>query len=274
MEATLRIETIKKKKYYVVTDVHGYYTYLIKALTEAGFFDEEDPAMLIVCGDLLDRGFEANEVVDFMLKLSEEGRLIYVLGNHEDLLVQCLQSIAAGGIYEVTGTLSPHRSNGTWNTLLQLSDIGVAEALGNPNELVRRILSSPFYKKLLPKAVDYFETENYIFTHGWIPCIQEGYRINAKYTYDPDWRNADIELWKKARWRNGMELACRHHIVEEGKTIVCGHFNASYGHAHIENKCSEWGCDADFSPFYGDGVIGLDSSAANSGMINCIVIED
>ena len=29
-------------KYYVVSDVHGYYTHLKKALEEAGFFDEKD----------------------------------------------------------------------------------------------------------------------------------------------------------------------------------------------------------------------------------------
>ena len=76
-------------KYYVVSDVHGYYTQLIKALKEAGFFDDKEPNQLIVCGDLLDRGNEAKEVSDFMLQLKDEGKLIYVLGNHEELLLRC-----------------------------------------------------------------------------------------------------------------------------------------------------------------------------------------
>ncbi|MBQ8726493.1 MAG: metallophosphoesterase [Clostridia bacterium] len=43
-------------KYYVVSDVHGFYDELIFALTEKGFFDEKSPHKLIICGDLLDRG--------------------------------------------------------------------------------------------------------------------------------------------------------------------------------------------------------------------------
>ena len=35
-----------------------------------------------------------------------------------------------------------------------------------------------------------------------------------------------------------------------------------------------FGPDADFSPFYGQGVIALDACTAVSGFVNCIVIED
>ena len=83
-------------KYYVTADIHGYYTYLKTALEAEGFFDEKELSKLIVCGDLLDRGLEAKELIEFMVQLLEEGRLIYILGNHEELLVQCLQEIARG----------------------------------------------------------------------------------------------------------------------------------------------------------------------------------
>ena len=39
-------------KYYVVSDVHGFYTPLVSALKEKGFFDDKEPHKLIVCGDL------------------------------------------------------------------------------------------------------------------------------------------------------------------------------------------------------------------------------
>ena len=64
------------------------------------------------------------------------------------------------------------------------------------------------------------------------------------------------------------------HVTEDGKTIVCGHWHASYGHSVMEGKGSEFGPDADFSPFYGQGVIALDACTAVSGFVNCIVIED
>ena len=44
------------KKYFVVSDIHGCYDELIKALNEVGF-DETNPShYLIDCGDFYDRG--------------------------------------------------------------------------------------------------------------------------------------------------------------------------------------------------------------------------
>ena len=39
-------------------------------------------------------------------------------------------------------------------------------------------------------------------------------------------------------------------------------------------RCSEYGEDADFSPYYEKGIIAIDASTANSGKVNCIVIKD
>lgn len=260
-------------KYYVIADIHGFYTYMKDALKAAGFFEETEPHKLIVCGDLLDRGAEAERVVDFMIDLMEEDRLIYILGNHEELLIQCMQEISEGNTYEIACGMSHHYSNMTWDTLLQIADMTGIQALENDRELLHRVINSPLYKKLLPSCVDYHETPNYVFVHGWIPCHAEGPRYSAKYTYDPNWRDAD-EGWYYARWHNGMELACKHGILEPDKTIVCGHWHTSYGHAKIEGKGSERGADADFSPFYAKGIIALDACAAASGRLNCIVIED
>jgi hypothetical protein len=127
---------------------------------------------------------------------------------------------------------------------------------------------------LLPYGLDYYETEHYIFTHGWIPCIIKGHRPYLKYEYNPDWRLEETYVWQRARWLNGMELACKHGITEYGKTIVCGHFHTSYGHAIIDGQGEESGPNADYSPFYADGIIALDACTARSGRVNCIVIED
>lgn len=261
-------------KYYVVADVHGYLDLLKAALQEAGFFDETEPCKLIVCGDLLDRGPQANEMVAFLMELMKKDQLIYILGNHEDLLVQCLQEIASGRAYEIASGASHHYRNKTWNTLLQLSGMNEIEAYYNFYELIRRVRGSDFYQKLLPKAENYYETEHYIFTHGWIPCIVDGAGMSVKYRYDPNWRDADIVSWESARWMNGMNLACKHRVLEKGKTIVCGHFHTSYGHAHINHSCNEWGSDADFSPFKADGILAIDACTAYSKKVNCIVIED
>ena len=77
----------------------------------------------------------------------------------------------------------------------------------------------------------------------------------------------------KARWYNGMAAAAQG-VTEEGKTILCGHWNTSYGHSCLEGKGSEFGADADFSPYYGSGIIALDACTGHSGIVNCVVLED
>lgn len=257
-------------KYYVVADVHGFYSEMIKALTEAGFFNETEPCKVIVCGDLLDRGKEANKMIEFMLQLLREDKLIYILGNHENLMDYCLMEMARSRTVDMR-----HHINGTWDTLLQISGMSNAEGDANMYEMVQRVRESEYYNELLPAAVDYFETENYIFVHGWIPCRNiEGGGGTETGEYDPDWREADYSSWKTARNLNGMRLACYCKVTEPGKTVVCGHWHASYGHTYFGGVGSERGEKAVFTPFYADGIIAIDGCTAVSGMVNCIVIED
>ena len=261
-------------KYYVVSDVHGFYNLMKSALQEAGFFDEKEPCKLVVCGDMLDRGEEAILMVDFMLRLLKKDKLIYIRGNHEDLFMQCLQQIVSKGVHEVASGMSHHFTNGTWDTLLQLSCMDEMEAYSNAAELVGRVRRSPYYKELLSTCVDYYETPNYIFTHGWIPCYCDDYRATKGCKYNPNWRTANVNAWKMARWFNGMDMACKHKIIEENKTIVCGHYHASYGHARVDKKGSEFDENADFSPFRAKGILAIDACTAYSGVVNCVVIED
>ena len=115
--------------------------------------------------------------------------------------------------------------------------------------------------------LDYYEMQNYVFTHGWIPCIRE----NFGYCYCSDWRESSEVAWLHARWYNGMDAA---QTADEEKTILCGHWHCSYGHAKYEQKGSEFGPDADFTPYYGPHVIALDACTAHSKRINVLVLED
>ena len=49
-------------RYYVVSDVHSFYDELISALTEKGFFEDNEPHKLIVCVDLFDRGSQSKQL--------------------------------------------------------------------------------------------------------------------------------------------------------------------------------------------------------------------
>lgn len=264
-------------KYYVISDVHGFFSEMKKALEEKGFFDDKEPHKLVLCGDMMDRGEETLAMQEFMLDLLHNDQLIFVRGNHEDLMVDMLDDFEEYR-WGISLGNSHHISNGTWDTALRLSGMDELSALRNTQEFIYKVKESDFFKKLMTASVDYFETENYIFVHGWIPCFTDDmpawYRRNRHYKFNPDWRKSKQKDWDTARWFNGMELAELHDVVERGKQIVCGHWHTSYGHSRLEQKCSEFGDDADFSPFYGKNIIAIDACTAHSGLVNCLVIED
>lgn len=127
---------------------------------------------------------------------------------------------------------------------------------------------------LIPAMQDYYETPHYIFVHGWIPCTLTrlgGHEV--QYASFDNWRDVSPEAWDAARWLNGMEAA-HGGVTEPGKTIVCGHWHCSFGHAHYEGRGGEFDDDSDFTPYYGDGIIALDACTPVSGRVNCIVVRD
>ena len=143
-----------------------------------------------------------------------------------------------------------------------------------PEMTVSKMKQTGFFRTILPAMLNYYETKNYIFVHGWIPSIANGTGGNASFfQYNPEWRNDDAAGWYFARWYNGM-LAAHQGVIEPGKTIVCGHWHTSFGHSKYEGKGEEFGKDEDFSPYYADGIIALDACTVHSRKVNCVVIED
>ena len=256
--------------YYVISDTHSFFTEAKVALENAGFFKDND-SKLILCGDALDRGTETNEIIDFLLDLHSKNRLIYIKGNHEDLFEECLDMLEIYGLIRLP---SYHKSNGTLNSVLDISKMSKFDVLDNPTEAVNRVINSDYYKILLNSTIDYFEIEHYIFTHGYIPVIDDIYSYNNPYSYNKDWRNSSKEGFYKSRWLNGMEMACEHNIIEPNKTIVCGHFHSSWGHSKIDHLCTEFGMDSIFTPFKHEGIINIDACTVLTKMVNCVKIED
>ena len=257
-------------KYYVVSDIHSFYSILIKTLEEKGFFADTEPHKLVICGDLFDRGKEALKIQAFILELMQKDEVILIRGNHEDLLLSMLDDMASG----IPVLYSYHRDNGTVDTVKQLLKKGTHWFDSEPDVVISQMRSSPILRTIIPAMKNYFETKNYIFVHGWIPCHATKITRNI-YQYAPmeDWRNASEKQWDEARWINGMEAAYNG-ITETEKTIVCGHWHTSFGHAKYEGKGTEKGADADLSTYYANGIIALDACTSYSKKINCIVIED
>lgn len=247
-------------RYYVASDIHGFYTEFHRALTQAGYFNDTEPHKLILLGDLFDRGREAKKIEVFVLDLLDKDEVILIRGNHEDLFEE-LVTDDHGTPYK------HHMSNGTFDTAMQLTHFDLETAVFEPDAFVAAAKQTPFFLRILPKMHPYYETAQHIFVHGWIPCIRE----KTGYSYRADWRNATDMEWREARWYNGIDAAIN---SQDEKTIVCGHWHASYGHAKYLNRGNEFGPNACFEPYYNTGIIAIDGCTAYSGIVNVVVIED
>ena len=248
-------------KYYVLSDIHGFYTLLQTTLRNAGYFDDPEEKKLILLGDLFDRGPEALSMQEYVLELMERREAILVRGNHEDLF-QDLVTADRGR------PLRHHVQNGTYDTLEQLTGLSAGYSWSANMQLARAGRETPYYTRIIPNMLDYYETRKYIFTHAWIPCLN----WYGGMTYDPDWREAGADAWREARWTNPMDAVRT--AQPENKTVVCGHFHCSYGHTKYEGKGTEFGPDADFSPYMAPGIIAIDACTAYSKSMNCVVLRD
>lgn len=255
-------------KYYITADIHGFFNEFKTALAEKGFFTDSSPHKLIVCGDIFDRGSQALELQGFILDLLEKDEVILIRGNHEDLALELLN-----GWQRESYLQYHHYTNGTLDTVFQLTETGFNDLKSAPNEVGRKFLHTAYIQKIIPSMFDYYETPNYIFVHGWIPCDVVNHSHMTEYEFIENWRKSDEKSWSKARWINGM-AAAHEGITEKGKTIVCGHWHCSFGHANYEGNGGEFDNNPDFSPYFSDGIIALDACTAVSGKVNCIVIDD
>lgn len=255
-------------KYFVTADPHGFFALLHNALLEQGFDENNPEHKVIICGDLMDRGKEARKMQDYILSLLEKDKVILIRGNHEDLTLDMIKDMDEGDPFAIA--YSHHASNKTLDTAFQLTGKKMRDLYDDILAVSRATAATPLVRIIIPKMLNYYETEHYVFVHGWVPCDvdpQEGY-------YVKNLKEATDEEWAEARWENGMSLAVECGATIPNKTIVCGHWNTSFGHKLLGKIKSEYGDDADFSPFYADGIIALDACTAYSKQINCIVIDD
>ena len=239
-------------KYFISADIHGFYDEWQTALRDSGFDISNPKHKIIVCGDLFDRGHQPKEIIDFIL--SHKDKFILIRGNHEDLM----QEMIDRNYY-----LRHDLTNGTVYTMF---DLYQGWRISEFN--YKKIAKETGLQEVLDMCVDYFETKNCIFVHGWIPIDE------SQLKYDSDWRNASKERWEKARWTNPV-LMYKHNIFEPDKTIVCGHWHCSaLWHEQHPEKYDEFGSKENFKPFITKNVIALDACTAHTKKVNCIVIEE
>ena len=252
-------------KFFVTSDVHSFFDELMVALNNKGFEKDNKDHILCICGDLFDRGEQSKELFEFVKELQAQDRLVYVTGNHESLLFDCMREIYRGRVPD-----NHHFHNGTIKTICQFCGQG-EWIMYDPSwrDQICEIMQ-PVLDFISDNCVDYAEIGNYVLVHGWLPCYQGL----------DDFRNATSEDWERARWNNGMDMWQNPRCRVEGKTVVCGHWHCSYGWSHIRQDRKEFpnksrrGWEKSFEPFVDDGIMAIDACTAYSGICNVVVIEE
>ena len=252
------------KKYFVTSDVHSFFDELMKSLTEKGFEIDNKDHILCICGDLFDRGTQPRQLFEFVKKLQAQDRLIYVAGNHESLLFDCIDEIYRGQVPR-----NHHRHNGTVETICRFC--GQSEWIIYDPTWRDKICETmqPVLDFISDNCIDYAEIGDYILVHGYLPCVHgaENFRL------------ASSEAWERARWENGMEKWKYPQNRVSGKTVICGHWHCSWGWSHIRQERKEWPNKSrkdwkeSFEPFVDDGIMAIDACTAYSGLCNVVVLE-
>jgi serine/threonine protein phosphatase 1 len=199
---TMKRTTHVRSRTIAIGDIHGC-SRALAALVRALAPTSED--LLVVLGDYIDRGPDSRGVVEMLIDLGCRCRLVPLMGNHEELLLD-----ARAGRFPLE-----------WWTIMggaaTLKSYGAGPDLGRiPPEHVRFIEGS----------VDYFETATHIFLHA---------------NYDPDLALPE-QAATTMRWRSLNETIPAPH--RSGKTVVVGHTPQKKGEmldlGHI--KCIDTCC--------------------------------
>lgn len=235
----------KKRKIFAVSDIHGCADALIRSLDAAGFDTKNPEHLLVVLGDLFDRGIQNRRVLEYLSGIRNK---ILIRGNHEDILMQSLTSGSVTGL---------QFNNGTHVTLAEFFKYYHGESLLNIIESSQRRVAQMLVK-LINSMYDYFETDGYIFTHGWLPDDAQ----------ERDFRYATPEKWKNARWLR-FHTRYPNFEIPDGKILVIGHTPSYYGSIFDKSRS-----DYDTSIFYGHQLVAIDGAAVSTDRVNVFVTED
>lgn len=257
-----------KKTYFISGDIHSFFEFWKESLDKKGFDINNDSHILVVLGDLFDRGRESKECLDFVTSLPKE-RTVLIRGNHETLLEDLLKLERGVGYYDYT--------NGTVQTIIDLSANHELCDLSTDTE---NVVKNEKLKEYYSRLVWFFEPDKHnVFCHGWLPI--KDYTLDEEELevagdnecYIPNnWRTLPELEWNRASWRNGMALWDEGARLED-VTIWCGHWHTSWGHYHLHAEGSEWGDDAIFDPFIDEGIVALDGCTAYTHQVNVMTLE-
>jgi len=198
--------------YDVVTDGHGLYDDFIELLGKGGWTvlngriqPHPEGRMLLVLGDLVDRGTKSIEMVRMLKKAYEDGLALFVKGNHDNKLVRFIRTALSEGIER-------------WTSFAN-AETGMAFLKLDPRErddLVNFLHRMPAY---------YVDSDSMTaFVHADQHFFKPGLTIKADCTYGMSgWEKMDSD----GLYQQGVEKGLNDY------TLVRGHYPATSEQSHV-----------------------------------------
>ncbi len=202
-------------KYFVFSDAHGDYDALMKAVAEYGYEEGNAFHTLISCGDNFGRaetGKGSKGIYDYLTSSVHKNAPICLTGNHELILRKILFRRSLSEIDVLNGedrTVYSFLGKNPETDTLSPYDL---KKLGH-GEVMDWLLNLPYY----------FETENHLFLHGFLPFDTENLRFITENLSD-----VGEEIWQKACWsKTPLMIMKFEHDYPGGldKTVVFGHWH-------------------------------------------------
>ncbi len=278
-------------KYFITSDIHSFYDELIFELNKKGYNKEDSNHILIVCGDIFDRGTKPLEVYNFLRNIPKERRIL-IKGNHEQLLKELVQRgyPANRDIHNRTyETLfyfcgfNPDIKDELLKDLYNNSKGTTEEIHQKYHDLSTKIDYELFHNDKLYEIlewlnsdewINYYELDKYIFVHAFIPLFD-----GLDNRYNPNWRLSNDDEWYMASWGCPWKLYLEGNFEEEknnGKILVCGHWHTSDFYNNLLYKDDYCKLSFTENPIFMHedyNLIGLDACCAASKKLNVLVIE-
>lgn len=204
-----KIDLPEKCRIICISDIHAHYDDLVKLLDKCKYNDEAD--YLFILGDILEKGKQNIQTLQYVMKLCENHKTICIKGNND---TQCERMAFSDSKEEFMNRLLYR----PFNTFIEMANaIGITDFDNDFDAKKKRVVES-FYGELkfieeLPLAI---ETGKHIFVHAGIE--------NRK-----DWKNSDETFIMCEDWFLNKEHC-------NDKYVVVGHY-PTYNFEKSNNTC-------------------------------------
>jgi serine/threonine protein phosphatase 1 len=223
------------KRILAIGDVHGCFSELKALLKKAAYHPNLDS--LIFIGDLVDKGSEVKQTVQYAMQLVKDYNAIVIGGNHEGIFLNWLD----GNDYK----RSPYFRDIVGGKHTVRSFYPQIDQDGD-EEKARAYIAKHYPKEIefLRNLPDYYETESHIFVHAGIDPSKENWKETSSHDF---------------RW---IRTPFHETALSSTKKVVFGH--------HATNRLHE--DESCFDLWFSDQKIGIDGGCVYNGNLLCLEI--